>query len=78
MRQSRSESGPPDCFDSPWQGVLRGIHYSLAKEGQGKWITRISRPVWDVVADMRPSSPAYRELIGTELNSDGGGCTICL
>jgi dTDP-4-dehydrorhamnose 3,5-epimerase len=54
------------------KGVLRGIHYSLAKRGQGKWITSISGSVWDVVVDIRPSSPTYKKWIGTELNSNTG------
>ena len=54
------------------KGVLRGIHYSLAKRGQGKWITAISGSVWDVVVDIRPSSPTYKKWIGTELNSNTG------
>ena len=54
------------------RGVLRGIHYSLAKEGQGKWITCISGSVWDVVVDIRPSSTTYRKWIGTELHSGSG------
>jgi dTDP-4-dehydrorhamnose 3,5-epimerase len=54
------------------KGVLRGIHYSLAKSGQGKWITAISGSVWDVVVDIRPSSPTYKKWIGTELNSKTG------
>ena len=54
------------------KGVLRGIHYSLAMGGQGKWITCISGSVWDVVVDIRPSSPTYRKWTGTELNSNSG------
>ena len=54
------------------KGALRGIHYSLAKKGQGKWITSISGSVWDVVVDIRPSSPTFKKWIGTELNSKTG------
>ena len=54
------------------KGVLRGIHYSLAKGGQGKWITCISGSVWDVVVDIRPFSSTYKKWIGTELNSNSG------
>ena len=59
-------------MSSSKKGVLRGIHYSLAKSGQGKWITSISGSVWDVVVDIRPSSPTYKKWIGTELNSNTG------
>ena len=54
------------------KGVLRGIHYSLAIEGQGKWITCISGSIWDVVVDIRPSSPTFKKWIGIELNANSG------
>lgn len=54
------------------KGVLRGIHYSLANKGQGKWITCISGSIWDVVVDIRPSSPTFKEWIGIELNALSG------
>jgi dTDP-4-dehydrorhamnose 3,5-epimerase len=54
------------------KGVLRGIHYSLARDGQGKWITCISGSIWDVVVDIRPSSPTFKHWIGIELKADGG------
>lgn len=54
------------------KGVLRGIHYSLAKEGQGKWITCITGSIWDVVVDIRPASPTFKNWIGIELNANDG------
>ena len=54
------------------KGVLRGIHYSRAKEGQGKWITCVSGSIWDVVVDIRPASPTYKNWIGTQLSSEIG------
>lgn len=59
-------------ISSSKKGVLRGIHYSLAKEGQGKWITCVSGSIWDVVVDIRPFSPTYKKWIGTVLNSNSG------
>jgi dTDP-4-dehydrorhamnose 3,5-epimerase len=54
------------------KGVIRGIHYSLAQKGQGKWITCISGSIWDVVVDIRPSSPTYKKWIGMELSANEG------
>ena len=54
------------------KGVLRGIHYSLASRGQGKWITCVTGSIWDVVVDIRPSSPTFRKWIGIELNAKRG------
>lgn len=51
------------------KGVLRGIHYSLTKCGQSKWITCLSGHVIDVVVDIRPNSLTFRkyELIDLKL-----------
>ena len=51
------------------KGVLRGIHYSLTPNGQGKWITCISGVIWDVVVDLRPSSSTFKKWLGIELNA---------
>lgn len=59
-------------ISSSKKGVLRGIHYSLAKKGQGKWITSVSGSIWDVIVDIRPSSPTFKRWIGTELNANTG------
>jgi dTDP-4-dehydrorhamnose 3,5-epimerase len=54
------------------RGVLRGIHFSLAEHGQGKWITCITGSIWDVVVDIRPSSPTFKQWVGIPLNSQSG------
>lgn len=54
------------------RGVIRGIHYSLAQKGQGKWITCLSGSIWDVVVDIRPSSPTYKKWVGLELSANEG------
>lgn len=57
------------------KGVLRGIHYSIAQEGQGKWVTCVVGSIWDVVVDIRPSSPTFRKWIGMQL-SEGDGKSV--
>jgi dTDP-4-dehydrorhamnose 3,5-epimerase len=54
------------------KGVIRGIHFSTALEGQGKWVTCVSGSIWDVVVDIRPESPTFKKWIGTTLNSKCG------
>ena len=54
------------------KGVLRGIHYSLAKDGQGKWVTCVSGSIWDVIVDIRPTSPTFKKWIGIELTGATG------
>jgi dTDP-4-dehydrorhamnose 3,5-epimerase len=41
------------------RGVIRGIHYSLAPQGQAKWVTCVNGSIRDVIVDIRPSSPTF-------------------
>jgi dTDP-4-dehydrorhamnose 3,5-epimerase len=54
------------------KNVLRGIHYSLAKKGQAKWISCINGAIQDVVVDIRPSSPTYRKSVLVDLLPNSG------
>jgi dTDP-4-dehydrorhamnose 3,5-epimerase len=54
------------------KGVLRGIHYSLARDGQAKWVSCMAGTIWDVVVDLRPSSPTFRQSVSVELSSARG------
>ena len=54
------------------KGVVRGIHYSLAKEGQAKWITCVTGAIMDVIVDIRPESTSFGKWIKVELTGDSG------
>ena len=54
------------------KNVIRGIHYSLAPEGQAKWITCVSGSIIDVVVDLRPKSPTFKKVEYIELESGDG------
>jgi dTDP-4-dehydrorhamnose 3,5-epimerase len=54
------------------KGVIRGIHYSVAPEGQAKWITCASGSILDVIVDIRPNSPTYKKIEYVHLNGDDG------
>ena len=54
------------------KGVLRGIHYSLGIERQGKLVTCVSGGIWDVVVDLRKESSTFRKWVGTSLDSKRG------
>ena len=54
------------------KGVIRGIHYSNSLDGQGKWVTCTSGSIWDVVVDIRPSSPTFKKWIGINLENGLG------
>lgn len=53
-------------------GVVRGIHHSLILGSQGKWITCTSGVIWDVVVDIRPSSPIFKKWVVIKLDSSSG------
>ena len=52
------------------KGTLRGIHYSLAPEGQGKLVTCLSGEIYDVVVDLRPHSQTFGQWHGVILSAD--------
>ena len=51
------------------KNVLRGIHCSNVQGGQGKWVTCVTGSIWDVIVDLRPNSPTFKEWRSVELNS---------
>jgi dTDP-4-dehydrorhamnose 3,5-epimerase len=57
-------------------GVIRGIHYSLAPEGQAKWVTCVSGGIRDVIVDIRPSSPTFGKSVFVELNGLDGRAVL--
>ena len=59
-------------ISSSHKGVIRGIHYSLASEGQAKWVTCASGRVLDVIVDIRPNSPTFKEWVQVELDANEG------
>ncbi len=50
------------------RGVLRGLHFQNPNP-QGKLIRVVSGRVWDVVVDIRRSSPYFGQWIGVELSA---------
>ena len=49
------------------KGVLRGLHYQI-QHAQGKLVRCISGAVYDVIVDLRKSSPTFGKWYGVELN----------
>jgi len=59
------------------RGVVRGIHFSISKEGQAKWITCASGSLYDVVIDLRPNSKTFKKWVGVEISA-GSGTSILI
>ena len=63
-------------ISSSTKGTVRGIHYSLAVDGQAKWVTCVSGLIKDVIVDIRPSSKTYGKWIEIELNGTSGNAVL--
>ena len=50
--------------------VLRGLHYQNQPTAQAKLIRVLSGSIWDVVVDIRKSSPTYKQWYGIELSAE--------
>ena len=53
------------------RGVLRGLHFQVERP-QGKLISVLRGRIYDVVVDLRRSSPAYGRWLGVDLGGDAG------
>jgi len=57
-------------FSVSKKGTLRGIHYSLALDGQAKLITCLTGKIYDVVVDLRRNSETFGQWHGVILSSE--------
>ena len=51
-------------------GVLRGLHYQLPPQAQGKLVRVVQGAAWDVAVDIRAGSATFGQWFGVELNAD--------
>ncbi|MER9418340.1 dTDP-4-dehydrorhamnose 3,5-epimerase [Mesorhizobium sp. M0306] len=49
--------------------TLRGFHYQLAPHGEDKMLRCIRGSLYDVLIDLRPQSPTYKEHLTVELSA---------
>lgn len=50
--------------------VLRGLHYQMIPNAQGKLVSCVRGRVFDVAVDIRDGSPFYGRWVGTELSEE--------
>lgn len=53
-------------------GTLRGMHYQAAPFEETKLVRCIRGAIYDVIIDLRPNSPTYKQWIAVELTEDNG------
>jgi dTDP-4-dehydrorhamnose 3,5-epimerase len=51
-------------------GVLRGLHYQLEPDPQGKLVRCTVGAIFDMAVDLRRSSPTFGQWVGAELSAD--------
>lgn len=51
-------------------GTLRGMHYQFNPYEEGKLVRCVRGSLYDVIIDLRPESPTYKQWIGVELTQD--------
>ena len=50
------------------RGTLRGMHYQKPPHAEAKLVRCARGAIYDVIVDLRPSSPAYRRHFGVRLD----------
>jgi dTDP-4-dehydrorhamnose 3,5-epimerase len=51
------------------KGTLRGMHYQQSPHGQVKLVRCTMGAVYDVIIDLRPASPTFKQWFGIELTA---------
>ncbi len=52
------------------KGTLRGMHYQVAPVEETKLVRCVRGGIYDVIIDLRPESPTYKQWIGVELTAE--------
>lgn len=52
------------------KGTLRGMHYQVKPDEEAKLVRCTRGSIYDVIIDLRPSSPSFKQWIAVELTSE--------
>jgi dTDP-4-dehydrorhamnose 3,5-epimerase len=52
-----------------YKGTLRGMHYQRAPHAETKLVRCTRGAIYDVIIDLRPDSPTYKQWLGVELTA---------
>lgn len=61
-----------DNHSSSHPGVMRGLHFQIPPETQGKLISVIRGRIFDVIVDLRKNSPTFKKSYSIELSEKEG------
>jgi dTDP-4-dehydrorhamnose 3,5-epimerase len=54
------------------RGTLRGLHFQIAPHEEVKLARATRGAVWDVIVDLRPGSPTFKQHFGVVLSAEEG------
>ena len=54
------------------KGTVRGMHFQRDPHGEVKLVRCLTGAIWDVIIDIRPGSPTFRQSRGFELSGENG------
>lgn len=57
------------------RGTLRGLHYQVAPHEEAKLVRCTQGAIYDVIVDLRPASPTFKQWVAVELSS-ANGCMV--
>lgn len=55
---------------SQFRGTLRGLHYQVPPYGEAKFVRCTAGGLFDVILDLRPASPTFKQWLGVELTAE--------
>jgi len=55
---------------SKFKGTLRGLHFQIAPYQECKMIRCTRGAIFDMIVDLRPDSPTFKQWVGEELTED--------
>lgn len=57
---------------SKTRGTLRGMHFQRAPHREAKLVKCVQGALYDVIVDLRPDSPTFKQWVGVELTPETG------
>jgi dTDP-4-dehydrorhamnose 3,5-epimerase len=55
---------------SSQQGTIRGMHYQVSPDTETKLVRCTKGAIYDVILDLRPESPTFKQWVAAELTAD--------
>ena len=70
VRAGIKENFVQDNLSFSTQGVLRGLHYQILPQAQGKLVACLRGKIFDVAVDIRQGSPSFGQWVSAELSEE--------